>query len=86
LIVTLERPTGSTESRAATFEAPSVAVIVTGVVDETVVVVTAKEMAETAVAAVTEAGTDATEKFDDENVATVPAGARPFNASAPEAL
>jgi hypothetical protein len=84
--VTLARPTRSTESTVVTFEAPMVAVIVTGVGPETAVVVTVKEMAEVAAAVVTEAGTDATEGFDDENVTRVPAGATPFNASVPVAL
>lgn len=84
--VTLRRPTGSTERTPVKLEAPRVAVIVTGVGAETVVVVTVKEMVETGVALVTEAGTDATEGFDDDNVTTVPAGATPLNVRVPEAL
>jgi hypothetical protein len=48
--------------------------------------VTVKEMVEAGVALVTEAGTDATEGFDDDNVTTVPAGATPLNVRVPEAL
>jgi hypothetical protein len=84
LTVTLERPIGSTESAAVVLEAPSVAVIVTGVGAETVVVVTVKGMIEVAVAVATDAGTDATVEFDDENVTTVPRGATPFKVSVPE--
>lgn len=80
----LAGPNGSTESTAVTFDAPNVAVIVTGVGAKTVVVVTEKGMPEVAAAAVTDAGTDATVGFDDENVAMVPAGATPFNTSMPE--
>lgn len=84
-VVTVARPTGSTESAPITFEAPRVAVIVTGVGAETVTVVTVKEMVDAAAAVVMEAGTDATEGFDDKNVTTVPAGAMPFNVRVPEA-
>jgi hypothetical protein len=63
-----------------------VAVIVTGVGPETAVVVTVKEIVEAGAAVVTEAGTDATEGFDDESVTTVPAGATPFKVRVPAVL
>src|SRR5512143_3256770 len=84
--VTLARPTRSTTSTVDTFEAPMVAFIVPGVGPGTTVVVTVKEMVDAGATVVMEAGTDATEGFDDENVTRVPAGATPFSERVPEAL